>query len=437
MTETKRRNFLKTTASAAALGVLIKTRKASANDMIRIGVVGIRSRGNGHVNSLANLYGMNVDITALCDIDDNVLQRRKAEYLEDEKVNPDVKTFHDFREMLEGDTVDAVSIATPNHWHSLQGIWACQAGKDVYVEKPLSHNIYEGRKLVEAARKYDRVVQHGTQIRSSAAIREAMDYLHSGELGEVYHAKGICYRWRNTIGQEPVTDVPDGVNYDLWMGPAPEKPFTDNRFHYDWHWQWDYGNGDIGNQGVHQMDVCRWGLNVGLPDTATSIGGHFMFEDDQETPNTMHAGMKYKDENKLLTFEVRHWITNDELIDGSRVGCIFFGSKGIMIIPSYNKYQVYLGRDREPGPGRSEGGDHFANFINVMRSRNLSELHADVEEGHLSSALCHIANAAYMTEDHLQIDREKETCTNNQQADDILQGRARGFRSPFEIPDTI
>ncbi len=439
MTQQKnRRSFLATTGAAATAGLLIQTgaQTASANDTIRIGVVGVRGRGKSHVSGYANLKDKNVEVAALCDVDASVLEKRKAEYLEEGKVVSDVKTYTDFRKMLEDKNLDAVSVATPNHWHSVQGIWACEAGKDAYVEKPISHNIREGRELVNAARKHKRIVQHGTQIRSSKAIQEAMEMLHDGEIGEVYYSKGTCYKWRDTIGKEKPKAPPEGVDYDKWLGPAPDREFTENRFHYNWHWHWDYGNGDIGNQGVHQIDVCRWGMNVGLPDVASSLGGHFMFDDDQETPNTLVSTFKWKDENKMMVFEVRHWITNDELGEGSKgnvVGCLFLGSEGYMVIPSYNKYQIYYDKKREKGPGRSEGGDHFLNFIEACRSRKHEDLHADVLEGHLSSGIAHIANAAYMVEDTLHIDRKKEICTNNKEADDILQGRARGYRSPYSI----
>lgn len=437
MEKSDRRTFIKGSGVAATAGLLLQTTGwTSPNDRINAGVVGIRGRGGDHVNGFAGQRDQGVFVTHLCDIDENVLHSRSESFKESGRVVDDVKLFTDYQEMLDDPELDVVGVATPNHWHSLQSIWACQKGKDVYVEKPLSHNLKEGRVLVEAARKHGRIVQHGTQIRSSAAIREAIEMLEDGVLGEVYYAKGLCYKRRASIGKRPVEPVPEGVHYDEFLGPAPQREFTQNRFHYNWHWHWDYGNGDIGNQGVHQMDVARWGLGVGLPDVAQCLGGHFMFDDDQETPNTQIASMKYKDENKLLVFEVRHWMTNDELMEGQRdnVGNIFLGSRGMMIMPSYTKYQIYFGNERELGPGRSEGGNHYANFFDAVRSRNHADLTADVEEGHLSSALCHIANAAYVVERTLQIDREKEEAIGDEEANDILQGRARGYRTPFELP---
>lgn len=438
MEEKTRRNFLKTTSTAAVtFGMLAGTtrRGGSANDQINAAVVGVNGRGRNHISGYVDLERINVNLMAVCDVDENVLKERKTWI--NEEYDVEVKTYTDLQDMLTNDEIDVVSVATPNHWHSLQGIWICQAGKDAYIEKPCSHNVFEGRQLATAAKKYNRIVQHGTQIRSSAAIREAIDMLNDGIIGEVYYAKGTCYKWRNSIGHENAKPAPDGVHYNTWLGPAPDREYTDNRYHYKWHWHWDYGNGDIGNQGVHQMDVARWGLGVAIPDTVASIGGHFMFDDDQETPNTLVTTMKYEKENKMISFEVRHWVTNDELGSGGRgnvVGNLFFGSKGYMMMPSYTEYRVFLGRDRKPGPSRREGGNHFENFINAVRSRKTEDLHAPIEEGHYSSALCHYANAAYRVNDLLHIDRETELCTNNDAANELL---TRNYREPFVVPKTV
>ena len=397
-------------------------------------VTGVHGRGGDHIEGFSSVK--QCKIIGLCDVDENVLKDRinkSKAYLD-----PSIKLYKDFKEVIADKDVDAVSIATPNHWHSIMGIWACQANKDVYVEKPLSHNIFEGRKLVEAARKYNRVVQHGTQSRSSIALQEAMDHIKKGTIGEVYYAKGTCYKWRDTIKKTPESEPPAGVDYNLWQGPAPEKPFTKNHFHYNWHWFWDYGNGDIGNQGVHEMDIARWGLGVGHPTMIQAMGDHFMFDDDQETPNTMIATFKYPNK-KMFVFEVRHWMTNNELElfkpGENVVGNLFLGSEGIMLIKGYNHYEIYLGKGKTPGPKRIEGGSHYQNFIDCVISRK--KPNADVEDGHYASALCHLANAAYRAQSTLQFDPEKEVCTNNPQADDILQGRSRKYRTPFTIPETI
>ncbi|MBV9611860.1 MAG: Gfo/Idh/MocA family oxidoreductase, partial [Acidobacteriaceae bacterium] len=309
-----RREFLRTTAIAAAgLATAASARRVlGANDRIRIAVVGLRGRGWDHVKGYKTIPG--VDIAYFCDIDENVLGQRLADA--DEMGIPKPQTYIDIRKLLEDKNVDAVSIATPNHWHSLMGIWAAQAGKDIYIEKPCSHDWWESRQLVKAVDKYKVICQHGSQCRSSAAILDAMKQMQSGTIGNVYMARGLCYKWRGTIGHAPEEPVPAGVHYDLWTGPAPMKPFTKNRFHYNWHWIWDTGNGDLGNQGIHELDLARWGLNVGLPNKITAVGGHFLFDDDQQTPNVLTVAYEFRTpegKTKMMNFEVRGWITNHEV----------------------------------------------------------------------------------------------------------------------------
>ena len=432
-----RRRFMKQTAgTAVTFGLLAGTTTwGSPNDTIRVGVVGLHGRGNDHIRGYLGLKDQNVELAALCDVDETVLQQRAGEVKK--RTDKDIPTFTDIKAMLESD-IDAVSIATPNHWHSLMGIWACQAGKDAYVEKPCCHNIHEGRMLVEAARKYNRIVEHGTQGRSVSAFREAMQLLHDGYLGEVYYAKGICYKWRDTIGHTPDATVPEGVHYNLWEGPAPDRPFSRNRFHYNWHWQWDYGNGDIGNQGIHEMDIARWGLGVKLPRLVSAIGGHFMFDDDQQTPNTLVATYKYPDVNKMLVFEVRHWMTPNELHSsdqwGNLVGDIFLGSEGYMITHEYGTYRTFMGRNHKPGKQGTSSENHFENFIQAVRSRKREDLHAEIEEGFLSASLCHLANASYITERTLQFDPDTLRCLHDDEANAYLMGQ---YRSPFVVPDEV
>src|SRR5436190_11308246 len=302
-----RRYFLMSTAAMASTAA---TRGiASPNDTVRVACVGVRGQGNSHIGAYSKMP--NVEIAAVCDIDENVLNMRLDQIEKNGKKR--LAAYTDLRKLLEDKSIDAISIATPNHHHTLQTIWACQAGKDVYVEKPCAHDMFEARQIVAAARKYNRIVQHGTQQRSAIG-REAVRQMREGLIGDVYMARGLCYKRRDTIGRKPVAPVPDGVHYDLWLGPAPEHEFTANRFHYNWHWFWDYGNGDIGNQGVHQLDMARWGLGVKYPTKVSAIGGHFMFDDDQETPNDLSASFEFNEGGvkKMMTFEVRHWITNHE-----------------------------------------------------------------------------------------------------------------------------
>jgi predicted dehydrogenase len=442
-----RRDFIKSSAAAAAAGTLgfhIKSHAGSPNDTIRIAVVGINGQGNAHIRQYSRMT--NVEIAALCDVDQSVLDKRCQEIEKAGAKKP--QTFVDFRKLLEDKSIDAVSIATPNHWHSLMGIWACQAGKDVYLEKPCSHTFWEGKQLVAAARKYNRIVQHGTNSRSTAALREAMQKLQEGVIGDVYMSRGLCYKWRNTIGKKPDGAVPQGVDYDLWLGPAPKRPFNPNRFHYNWHWNWDYGNGDIGNQGIHEMDICRWGLGVTLPTKVHSMGSHFMFEDDQNTPNTQIATLEFNKNGKkvIIVFEVRHWITNNEAGIGQRrdekglvndsncIGNVFYGSEGYMAIENYDSYKTYLGRKQEPGPSRREGGSNWENFIKAMRSRKREELNADIEEGHLSSALVHLANISYRLGRSIDFDAVKDQVIKDQEANAMLR---RKYREPFVVPEKV
>jgi len=445
MAEVSRREFMKQTAgTTAALAVgfnIARSAKASPNDTIRVAVVGIRGRGRSHIRGFHELP--NVEVTAICDVDENVIAER-LKNMEEWGV-PKPKVYIDIRKLLEDKDIDVVSFATPNHWHALGTIWACQAGKDVYVEKPCSHNVWEGRKIVEAAKKYNRIVQHGTQMRSSVAIHAAIEFLRSGQLGEVYMAKGLCYKWRPSIGKvDGPQPIPKGVHYDLWLGPAPYKPLMRRRLHYDWHWFWDYGNGDIGNQGVHQMDIARWGLGVGLPNKVMAMGGHFMFDDDQETPNTMITAFEYPnpegggDKKKILQFEVRHWITNHEggIGEGpsNTVGVIFYGSEGYMVVDSYRSWKTFFGKKREPGPYAFAGGNHFKNFIDAVRARDPKILNAPIEEGHLSSALCHLANVSYRLGRSLEFDPEKERFINDDEANALL---TRKYREPFVVPENV
>ena len=430
-----RRDFLKTSSQAAgglaAAAMLSHSRKIlAANDTVGVAIVGTRGRGKEHILGFHRQPG--VKIVALCDVDDGVLHERASQYEKLSGHSP--KCYRDMREVLDDKEVDAVSLATPNHWHALGGIWAMQAGKHAYIEKPCSHNIWEGQQLVQAARKYNRICQHGTQGRSSPAVREAIQKLGEGIIGKVYLARGLCYKWRPSIGKvNGAQPIPAGIDYDLWLGPAPQKPLLRQQLHYDWHWQWEYGNGDMGNQGVHEMDMARWGLGVGLPTRIQSMGGHYMFDDDQETPNTLSCTFEYPDEGKMLDFETRHWITNYEGGFGAggsnNVGVLFYGSEGYMEL-EYFRYRTYLGQKREPGPKGSGEGDHFKNFIDAVRSGRRDVLTADIEEGHLSSALCHLGNIAYRSRRTIHFEPATQKILGDEEASLLL---TRQYRSPFEV----
>ena len=366
-----------------------------ANDAVRLGVIGVRGQGRHHIEMFTKVPG--VRVVALCDIDQTILDQRASEV---EANGIRVAKYSDVRQLLENKDIDAVSIATPNHWHSLMAIWACQAGKDVYVEKPISHNVWEGRRVVEAAARYGRIVQAGTQSRSDEALIELAAYLRSGQLGKILRARGFCYKRRESIGLvSGPQPIPAGVDYDLFCGPAPLEPLRRKQLHYDWHWVWATGNGDIGNQGIHEMDMCRWMLGEeALPQRVFSIGGRFGYVDDAETPNTQIAVLEYP--TAPIIFEVRALpqetgVKHMDHYRGVRIGIsmecehgYFAGGAGGGV--------VYDNDGKRIKPLSSSGGDrHVENFIQAVRSRKAQDLRAPVAGGHLSSALCHLANIPY------------------------------------------
>lgn len=428
-----RRQFLKNSAFAAASVSLAPSlvhaqstpanaKIVGANGDVRVAVVGLNKRGKNHIDGLAPVKGAR--IVAICDVDTAVLDRTKA-YLK-EKHNLDVQTFSDYRKLLESQAIDAVTLATPNHWHSLGGIWAAQAGKDIYVEKPISHNIWEGRKLVEAARKYNRIVQAGTQTRSSYAIKEAIGWLRAGNLGKIKLARTLCYNFRGSIGKAtaPVT-VPATVDYDQWCGPAPKaKELWRKEFHYDWHWFWATGNADLGNQGVHQVDMVRWALGYdAVAPRVFSFGGRCGYSDDAETPNTMISLLDFKP--VPVIFEVRGLPQKkgDDKMDQYRgmrgVSAVFECEGGFMIFPNYT---TAIACDNDAKEIKKwEGADsHYANFIKAVHSRKVSDLNADVLEGHFSAAISHQANISYQLGSHKTPDEVREVVKNDAAVADAL-----------------
>jgi predicted dehydrogenase len=426
-----RREFIRKSAGAAALlsmPVIIPSRAFGSADKVRVAVLGVNGRGTNHIDGF--MKQPDAEVVCLCDPDLNVLGKRAQEF--EKEFGRKVAQQQDLRRVFDDKSIDAVSIATPNHWHSLATIWACQAGKDVYVEKPGSHNIYEGRKMVEAAAKYDRIVQHGVQLRSSVAVQEAIKHLRDGLIGNVYMARGLVFRWRDDIGRKGPGKVPAGLDYDLWTGPAAMQPFSEDWVHYNWHWQWNYGNGDVGNQGIHETDLCMWGLNVGLPEVITAGGGKFLFDDAKETPELLATTYLYPKEKKMIEFEVRPWITNLE--NGAGVGNIFYGSEGYLVVYNYDRYESFLGKDKKPGPSGKQGGDHYANFIKAVRAHDKSILNAPVETAHLASGLAHLGNIAYRTGRTLNFDPAKEKFINDPEADKYL---SRPSRKPFAVPEVV
>ena len=410
-----RRRFLHTSALAAAGAALPArswARVLGANGDVRVAVIGLNGRGQNHVTSLAQIPG--VRVAALCDVDTAVLDKAKATL-----GLAGVKTYVDLRELFADPSIDAVTVATPNHWHSLAAIWAVQAGKDVYLEKPVSHNVWEGRQLVAAAAKSGRVVQAGTQIRSGEGLREAVEWVRAGHLGRITAARGFCYKRRDSIGRcGGPQKVPATIHYDLWSGPAPlvapQRNTRNGPVHYDWHWLYLYGNGDVGNQGIHQMDVARWFLGEpGLPRHTLSVGGRLGYVDDGETPNTQVVVHDYA--TAPLIFEVRGLparagvataAADPRLVQGSggaggmdayrgvSIGNVIDCEGGSVIVPTYTTARAVDTNGRVVR--EFDGVDrHMQNFIDVVRSRRTADLYGPVGEGHVSSALCHLGNISH------------------------------------------
>jgi predicted dehydrogenase len=385
-------------------------------DELLIAVIGLNGRGKDHIKNFAGKHGCVV--AALCDPDESVVGPAMKLAEKNQRRTP---VYHrDLRRVLDDKSIHAVSIATPNHWHALAALWAMQAGKDVYVEKPVSHNVTEGRRLVEAARRYNRVCQAGTQARSYPAVRQAMEFLHAGKLGKVRLARGLCYKPRLPIGkvagEQP---IPKSIDYDLWCGPAPVKPLMRRRLHYDWHWLWEYGNGDLGNQGIHQMDLARWGLGKDeLCKAVTSVGGRFGVADDGETANTQVCVFDYGDCE--LIFEVRGLPTAP--LVKTKIGTIFYGAKGYLVCATYDHAVAFSpkGEVIHEFKGGHEG-DHYANFVEAVRSRRPAALHAEALEGHLSSALCHLGNISYRLGRLQQFTKDAGSFGDDKQAKETLE----------------
>ncbi len=435
MSELNRRTFLTTSAGAVATASMAARASAddSPNDTIRAAVLGVHGRGQTHIDAFMGTKG--VKVAVLCDPDRVVLEQRAKQF--EQKYGTKVETETDLRKVFDRKDVDVVGVATPNHWHSLATIWACQAGKDVYVEKPGSHNIFEGRKMIEAAKKYDRIVQHGVQLRSSEAIREAVDHLRNGLLGKVYMARGLVFRWRPSIGHAKDPDTaPKTLNWDIWQGPAQERAFSKRYVHYNWHWHWDFGNGDVGNQGIHETDMCLWGLGLEtLPSEIVAMGGKFLWDDDKQTPEVLASSYYFPEQNQMIEFEVRPWATNTE--GGAGVGNIFYGEKGHMVIKGYNHYETFFGQKNEPGPKRSDGdpvGKHFANFIDAVRHRDPSRQHGPVETAHTASGLAHLGNIAYRLNRRLKFNPDTESFIGDTEADGML---SRAYRKPYVVPEKV
>jgi len=450
--EMNRRRFLKR-AGQSAIGMTAGVRMVSASDTLKaprksrkyvIGVMGAGTRGMWLLeNELTRRPDVAVDY--VCDADAN--RAAKAAKLVEQRQGKSVKVVSDFRRILDDKSVDVLFNLTPDHWHALPTILACQAGKDVYVEKPASHNIWEGRKMVEAARKYKRIVQLGTQNRSAPYAQRAVEYIRSGKLGDVHYVRVLNMRKRKSIGKKRDAPCPAGVDYDLWLGSAPSRPFNPNRFHYCWHWFWDYSGGDIINDGVHQVDLARWLIGKDYPTSVSSGGGKHFFDDDQETPDTQVVTWEYP--GLTMTFELALWTPymkkaewdfrdTDGFPDWpfSATKIEVYGTKGIMLMGRHGGgWQVFDNDDKviASDPGRHPHGPHLDNFFACIESR--ATPNADIAEGHRSTILCHLGNISYRCGGQkLRFDAKSESFIDAPAANKLVK---RIARSPWAIPDNV
>jgi len=468
---TKRRDFIKQGIAGTAglamgtVGFQAKSYASiiGANERINIAVIGIRNQGTVHLNSFCGLRDShNVVVKTVCDTDELLFDPASKMVNEETGVQP--LTEWDLQRVLDDKDIDAVSIVTPNHWHALATVWACQAGKHVYVEKPVSHNIWEGRKMVEAARKYNVIVEAGLNNRSSENVIEAIQFLHDGGIGEVFMARALCFKARDSYGIAKDSLPPPTFHYDRWLGPAPYRPYNVKRSHYCWHWYWDTGNGDTGNTGPHQLDLARWGMNKNEhPVSVYSAGGIYGLHKEerpfeartpgkmvygrvetygrdktaQETPNTQTAVFKYSD-GKMLEFETRGRYTNNEGSQGQEVGNIFYGAEGWLEI-SGSTWKAFRERETEPfasskESGRSRDGNLWGNFIDAVRSGNKEDLQCDIREGFYSSTLPHLANISYRLGRELKFMGDYEKFAGDPEADTML---TRAYRHPYVVPEEV
>jgi predicted dehydrogenase len=425
MTHTNRRTFL-AASGMLALGTRL-ARAESPNERVRLAVVGVNGRGTELARGFARQQ--NAEIVAICDVDDATLAKPVEAVEKASQKAP--RTEKDFRKLLDDKSIDALVVATPDHWHALITVMACQAGKDVYCEKPVSHNVVEGRRMVEAARKYKRIVQAGTQRRSTDAVREGVEYVQSGAIGKVGMARAWIHQQRKPIGYGKEVPVKPGLDYAMWQGPAPDRPYMSNRIHYNWHWFWNWGTGEIGNNGIHGLDVSRWGMGVEAPTSILSGGGKYVFEDDQEVPDTQIVTFEFP--TCAIVWEHRMWSTHG--LEGSGFGNAFYGDKGTVLIDNKG-WRMVDGPKDAPKAGSDKSGDgqgaHLRNFLECVRSRKAPN--AEIEIGHLSTRLCHLGNIAHRVGRKVHFDAATESFPGDAEANKLL---SREYSSRFEMPSQV
>ena len=421
MTGIDRRVFLGA-MGAAAVGAKVAPGSAKASERLRVAVIGVRGRGGELAKGFAERA--DVEVVALCDIDDESFAKpMKAVEKVTGKAAPWAEK--DFRRLLDDKGIDAVINATPDHWHALIAVMACQAGKDVYTEKPASHNIIEGRRMIEAARKYNKIVQVGIQRRSMPHVMDAVKHVQSGGIGTVGMARAWIMQKRPAIGPPQPAEVPKGVDYAMWQGPAPDRPFVSNHFHYNWHWFWNWGTGELGNNGIHGLDVARWGLGVDAPTSVSSLGGRYVF-DDREVPDTQVVSYEYP--KSCIVWE--HRLYDKHPLEGLGFGVAFYGDKGVLILDTGG----WLVENGDGASGKATDGveAHYANFVDCVKTRALPN--ADIEVAHHTTRLCHIGNIAHRTGRKLHFDAATETFPGDAEANALL---GRDYSSRFEMPSQV
>jgi predicted dehydrogenase len=428
MSSLNRRRFLAASAATAttltALGAAGAANKP--NERIILAVMGVRGRGRDLIRGFSAQE--DVEIAYLIDPDENVIPAALKSVAARQKKPPRVE--RDVRNVLKDKNVTGLVIAAPDHWHALATVWACQADKHVYVEKPVSHNLVEGRRMVEAARRFNRVVQVGTQRRSASHYASAAAFLRAGKLGKVPFARTCIAGHRPSIGRQKDGKAPKGVDYNLWLGPAPERPFNPNRFHYKWHWNWDYGTGEIGNNGIHLLDVVRWLLNLDAPVRITSGGGKYFYEDDQQTPDTQVACFDFA--NTCVIWEHRLWSRTS--FNSQAFGVAIYGERGTMLFDDkgWHLIDTDSGVEGSDKAGKDMERAHQRNFLDCIKKGGRPN--ADIEEGHKSTRLCHLGNIALRLGRTLRFDAKTETCLNDKEANAMLR---RTYRKPFVLPDKL
>lgn len=419
------RRTLIAAAGTSALTMIQNPSKAAPSDRTTVCIVGVRGRGMGLAQTFAKLP--NSQVTHVCDVNQARFEPATKAIAEIQKSTP--KAVQDLRKVLDDPSVDAIVVATPDHWHALATIWACQAGKHVYVEKPISNNVFEGWQMIQAARKYNRVVQVGTQSRSAPHYKEAMEFLKSGKLGRVHMAKAWNSQLRRRVPAVADSAVPEGIDWNLWQGPAPERAYNENYYTYGWRWLWDYGTGDMGNDGVHDLDIARWGLDVKYPEQIQCTGSKLEFTGDiQQTPDTQIATYTFP-ENKILVYEQRLW--SPYFQEGFENGVAFYGTEGYMLI-GRKSWTVVEKRNKVAFEHKVEFTEqpHVENFLAAVQKQ--IPLNCDIEEGYRSTLLAHLGNLSFRVGRPLRFDSATQSLTGDPQANELLK---RTGRKEFSIPE--